>query len=158
MRLDEQAAFVAFFFCLTLQICPAQMKHSAKKKTRLDFRSCMLKCTQLKAAPRETWRKWVRRFDEGGGECCIRVHLFAIVFFLFCRVLRGGCCILDLLWYILQALRYYCTLRRQSTNMPLLIRPWSNSFVFISPEGHGSRRRSVILSVLVFRVTVCATH
>lgn len=50
MRLDEQAAFDAFFFsfcrvrrfCLTLQICPAQMKDYVKKKrktkkTRLDF-------------------------------------------------------------------------------------------------------------------------
>ena len=71
---DEQAAIVAFFFFFFFPVEWDFVLNSANlppsnetlcRKTRVDFRGCMLKCTQLKSWPsRDESTAWSRK------DCC----------------------------------------------------------------------------------------
>lgn len=98
----------------------------------------------IKSGP--LWWKWKR---------CNWLHLFAIVdlIHLFCRRQKnkykkhswedGGLSVSTV--YIdnsEQRLSMTITLSTICTNVPLLTRPWTNSFLFISPKGHSSQHPS----------------
>lgn len=86
----------------------------------------------IKSSP--SWCKW---------KCCNWLHSFAIVdlIHLFCRSTKSTAAVSTV--YIdnsEQRLSVTITLSTVCTSLPMLSRPWTNSFLFISP--HGSQHPS----------------